>query len=181
MSDYNWRSAVGIGSVFFAIARILSAAILLIILVWAFQHFFRKTARDLIGNYATSLGYGMLYILGVPLLILIALVSVIGIPVGIFSLATYGLSLGFAHILTAVLVTYWWQEYHQVQWSNRKVILIATGVFILLKLISWIPFLGWLISLAAIAMTFGAILSELLRSKEEPVEMTPIEPGEMEI
>ncbi|PHN08211.1 bactofilin family protein [Flavilitoribacter nigricans] len=179
--DYSWHGAFGIGSALFTVGRILSAVVLLIILVWAFRKFFRNTAHDLIGHYAVSLGYGMLYLLGVPLLILIALVSIIGIPVGIFSLATYGLSLGFAHILTAILVTYWWQEYQQVRWKNGKVILVATGVFVLLKVVSWIPFLGWLISLMAIATTFGAILSELLRKKTETEVTAPLEASELEV
>lgn len=181
MDDYNWRKAMGIGSVLFTIGSILSAALLFVLLVWAFQNFFRNTARDLMDNYSTSLGYGILYLLGVPLLILVALISIIGIPVGIFSLATYGLSIGFAHILTAVLVTYWWQEYKQIAWPKRKVVLVAVGVFVLLKLISWIPILGWLISLAAVATTFGAILYELFRKKPEPEEMMATEVDEMEV
>lgn len=108
-------------------------------------------------------------------------ISIIGIPVGIFSLTTYGFSLGFAHILSSVLVTYWWQEYHQVQWSKRKVVLVAVGVFVLLKVVTSIPILGWLISAVVVAITFGAILAELLRKKGEPEEMAPIEVEEMQV
>lgn len=180
INDYDWKDAVGVGAVLFTVGRILSAALVIMILVWAFSNFFRRTSERLIGNYATSLGYGMLFLLGVPLLIVIAFITVIGIPVGLFSLATYGISLGFAHILTALLVTYWWQEYQQLQWNKTKAILVAVGVFALLKLVSWIPFIGWLISLAAVATTFGAILAELLRAKREPAEET-MEPSELSV
>lgn len=181
MDGNNWRKGMGFGSVLFTIGWVISAALLFVLLVWAFQNFFRNTAHHLIDNYATRLGYGILYLLGVPLLIVISLISIIGIPVGIFSLATYGFSLGFAHILTSVLVTYWWQEYHQVQWSKRKVVLVAVGVFVLLKVVTSIPILGWLISAVVVAITFGAILAELLRKKGEPEEMAPIEAEEMQV
>ena len=167
LDDKGWHRSLGVGFAFFSIARLLSAALLLLLLVWAFQDFFRRASLRLIDNYSKSLGYGVLYLLGMPLLILLALVTIIGIPVGLFSMATYGLTLGFAHVFTALLITYWWQAYQFQKWKKGQVILVASGIFVALKLISWIPIVGWLISFMAIAITFGAILMELLRTKRE--------------
>ncbi|MCB0633830.1 MAG: polymer-forming cytoskeletal protein [Lewinella sp.] len=168
--ENNWQRTLGVGTAFTFIVRVLSAALLLFLLVWAFPDFFQRLGAHVQDNYSKSLGYGLIYILGMPLVIILLFVTIIGIPLGLFSIAAYGFSLGWAHILAALLVAYWWQARRGEHWQNSKIVLVAVGVFVGLKLISWIPILGWLIALLVAAMAIGALIREWLQHRHKATE-----------
>lgn len=162
----DWEATFGLSAAAYFIFRLLAAAVIIALLVWMIGDFLRRTSERLNVNYPRSLGYGMAYIFGVPLLILLLLITVIGIPVGLFTAATYGFSLGWAPILAALLTVYWWQTHKGVHWKNGKVIGLALVVFAVLKLVSWIPILGWLVGLLVAAIAIGAVILELLHQRE---------------
>jgi hypothetical protein len=168
--ERSWRSAIGWSAGFWFIARLLSAGLILLLLNWAFPDFFRLGGKKLAHNYRRSLGYGLIYMLGMPLVIILLFITVIGIPVGLFSAATYGFSLGWAHILAALLSVYWWQARKEEHWKNSKIILVSLAVFAALKIISWIPLVGWLIALPASALALGAVILEILHREHKAAE-----------
>jgi cytoskeletal protein CcmA (bactofilin family) len=157
------------GFTYFFIFRLLAASLVIALLVALFRPFFERIGGPLRENWLAKFGTGILYFIGVPLAIVMVLVTVIGIPVALFALFLYIFSLVFAHALTAVIAAFAWERYRGYTWTKGQVILAAIGIFVLLKLISWIPFIGLLLSLVAVGIAFGSILQALVRRPVVPV------------
>ncbi|MBX9781706.1 MAG: hypothetical protein K2X48_00295 [Chitinophagaceae bacterium] len=137
----------------------LGMALLMILLVqYLFSATMKKAADTVFTDTAKSLGYGFLYFIGVPVLILVALVTVIGVPVGILLLTGYIFSLLLATVIAAVTASNWVNNRNKYQWSYWKLVFAAFGLFVLLKLVSLLPFAGSVILFVVGCICFGAIL-----------------------
>ncbi len=156
-SDINWRY-LGVGLVAFWIYRLLAAALILILLIWMFHHFFSRISEETTQNFANHLGYGFLYLIGLPVLIIIAFVTVIGIPVGMMMMTMYGLTIALGHILASLLIAYGLNAYYEKNWNRRNLFFVALGSYLALKFITIIPFLGFVVSLIIVTTAFGTIL-----------------------
>lgn len=57
-------------------------------------------------------------------------------------------------------------------WTKGQKMLSAIGIYVLLKVVSWIPFVGWFISLVVIAAALGIVLLGIFRKpKNTPSEL----------
>ena len=146
---------------FMAVIWYLGTATLMIFLT---QFLFSKTMRRASETVSTetlkSLGYGVLYLVGVPVAMVIAFITVIGIPIGLILLFGYVITMALASVITAVVAANWLNTKYNHNWGTGKMVLTATGIFIGLKLLSVTVFLGWLVVVASL-ITFGAILMNI--------------------
>lgn len=144
---------------FLAVVWYLIAAF---ILIWLGQWLFHKTFRDAAGTAQAepvrSLGYGFLYFAVVPVAVAFMFVSVVGIPVGLIVLLFYVLFLTLANIITALVGAHWIDRRKGYNWRPLQLVFAALGLLVLLKLLGFIPFLGWIVKIAAVLIVFGAIL-----------------------
>ena len=154
----NWRGALRAGAIGWLLYRVLAAALIILLLVWLFPRFWERVGLAVEEAPTRALGQGVLYFLGVPLLILLSLIVVIGIPVGLFLLGLYLFSITISHAIVALAGTYWLQERGERHWTTAQTVLVAIGLFVALKVISWVPFLGWIVSLLAVILAFGAVV-----------------------
>ncbi len=101
------------------------------------------------------LGVGSALLFGVPLLILLCIVSVLGIPIGLMLGAMYLVTL----YLRRVFVMLWLGQrlLKLVSHSSSAARVFVTGLVIYF-ILSLVPFVGGLITVATIATGFGAIL-----------------------
>ena len=132
------------------------------ILLWLGQRFFHKNFRDAADTAQKepmrSLGYGFLYFAAVPVAVAMLLVSVVGIPVGLIVLTFYILFLTLANIITALVGAHWIDQRKGYNWRPIQLVLVALGLLVVLKLLGFIPFLGWIAKIVAVFIAFGAIV-----------------------
>lgn len=154
---------------FLALIWYLGTAVLMIFLT---QYFFSKTMRrasDTVSSKTLkSLGYGFLYLVGVPVAMVIAFITVIGIPVGLILLFGYILTMALATVITSVVAANWFNTKYMRNWGMGQLVGIATGIFIVLKLLSLTFIFGWLV-IVAILIALGAILLNTNWRRKETV------------
>lgn len=156
-SDINWQY-FGLGLVAFWIYRLLVSALFIALLIWMFHRFFYRNSEETNQNYASHLGYGFLYVIGLPLLITIAFVTVVGIPVGFVLMMFYGLTIALGHILASLLIAYGINFYYEKDWNRRMLFLVSISSYLALKIIGAIPLLGFVFSILVVMTAFGTIL-----------------------
>lgn len=137
-------------------------AFLLVMLV---QYFFGGTMQRA-GEVATvavwkSFGIGLLFWLGVPVAIAVAFVSLIGVPVGLILLVMYLLLLMLALVVASVVVANWMNSRSGSGWGYWRMVLASLGVFVLLKILSFTPVLGWLLLVILVCICYGAVLQSI--------------------
>lgn len=159
--DYekDWFSR---GFSFFSIYRLLAGALLIVVLLLLFERFFQRSAEDLPGQWLNRFGMGMLYLIGLPVAVIFLLITVIGIPFGLFALLFYIFTLVFAPALTATVGANVLEQNRGLSWTKGQRILVALGILVLLRLLSWVPVLGWLAVLVLVSIAFGSLLKVTL-------------------
>lgn len=155
--EFSWKG-FGIAALGFWIFYLFSAFLVILLLNWAFSDFFNSAATNFEQGFLKSLGYGLLYIFGLPLLIMITFVIVIGIPIGLFLSGFYLFSLLFGHLVTALLLSHYLRQRSDAKWSFWNVVLLALAIAAVFRLLTAIPILGWVLSLAIIAVGFGLLV-----------------------
>lgn len=132
------------------------------ILIWLGQRLFARVFSNAAGTAQTepvrSLGYGFLYFVAVPVAIVLLFITVVGIPVGMIALLFYILFFALANIITALVGAHWLDRRRGHNWRPIQLVFVALGLLVLLKLLGSIPFIGWIVKVAAVFIAFGAIL-----------------------
>lgn len=130
----------------------LASALLIwfLIRIWR-PAFWNNTARPLAEKPLKTLGVGLLTLLVVPPMIILAMVTVIGIPAGFMLSAVYSFSLYLSRIIVAVFIGQWvakrfkWPELHKGVW----LVLLGLAVLGLLGLPPYVKFLSSLLTVMA--------------------------------
>ncbi|MEJ1222861.1 polymer-forming cytoskeletal protein [Sediminicola sp. 1XM1-17] len=165
LSLYNF----GAFSFGLALFYILSILVIIILFHALFKNQFPTITTDVEGNTWNVLGNGLIYLFGVPLLILITCITLIGIPIGLFILVTYLFSLLFGHVLAALLFTYYWNQRNEKQWGFWAMVFLTLGFALILRLVTLVPILGWIISVVALSFTYGLFIKKVIRKKQAVV------------
>lgn len=141
-----WLKMLWIGSLFVTV----------IVLVFAFPKQLKETGSTILQKPGISVAWGALGIIGTFVLILLLLVTIIGVPLALFTLAMFlwiiylsQLSLGvvLAHRLFRTEEKSGWPLF----WG------IAVGLLVV-QVLTLIPYVGALINLGGLLFGFGAIL-----------------------
>lgn len=154
----------------FMIYRLLSAALLITLLISFFDKFFSKNTgqlREHLGNY---IGTGSAFIFGVPILAGLAFVTIIGIPVGLIMMGSYGVAMTLAGSLTAIIAAYELEKYLKRDWSKGAMIAVSIATFAVLKLVGMMAFPGKLIVFAVTLLAVGAVIQWLRQGWRKPDE-----------
>jgi hypothetical protein len=168
--EMDWQH-FGVGVAMFWIWRLLSGALLVILLVALFSHFFSNTVDHFYQKYINKFGWGILYLFGLPLAIVVLFVTVIGIPLGLIAGAFYVVSLMLCHALTAVVGAFELQRYMGKTWSKSQLMLVSMGLFAGLKILMLIPFLGAFLSLVLASIALGSVLMNIFKKRQPEVTM----------
>jgi len=149
---------------------ILSAFLVILVLHALFKNAFSNAVEGLENNLLKSFGYGLVYLIGIPLLIILALIMIIGIPLGLFITTVFIFSLLFGHLIAALLLVYYLKDRYQKSWGFWGVTFLALLCAVALRLLTIIPFAGVLISVIILSITYGALTLKVLHSKQRLVE-----------
>ncbi len=168
----DWKY-LGLSLFVFWVLYAFSVLLTLILLVFLFHKIVSESGQLVSRAYLQNFGYGAAYFLGLPLLTLFLFVTVIGIPLGLVTLHLYLFSLLFAYSISAVILAESIKTRYKKNWGKWNTVGIAALVFLGLKLISFIPFLGIFIAMVFIGTAFGSLLFYLFtaRKKQAPVSV----------
>lgn len=151
--NYFWK-LLGIGS---------ALLIWLIMRLWQ-PTFWKKTSERIYDKPLKTMGIGALVLIVTPIIIVLFMITVIGIPVGILLGMLYGVSIYVSKIIVATFLGYWamnqfgWREIHLGVW------LFLLG-YVILMLLTMIPYFGGVLQLFIIIYGLGALLGINLKKK----------------
>ncbi|MDZ7846444.1 MAG: hypothetical protein U5L96_06590 [Owenweeksia sp.] len=78
--DFDGDDWSGPGLLGFILYGVLASFLLTILLIFSFKKYFINAATRWKGDFFKSFGFGILYIVGVPVAIIVLFISIIGIP-----------------------------------------------------------------------------------------------------
>ncbi len=163
---FDWRWG---GAVFFilSVGYILAAFLVVLSLHLLFGKQFLAATTSWRTDIAKSFGYGMAYLLGTPILIVILLAIIIGIPIGLFLLSLYIFSLVFGIPIASLLFVNYFNESQDRKWNKGTVVIMALVTVVIIRFVILIPFVGWLIGLVIMAAAFGAFIESWVKARKE--------------
>lgn len=136
------------------IYSILSAFLMAILLHLLFKEKIKNLKNIIINKNYKTIGYGAIILFLTPIASLIAMITVIGIPIAIIALIIWGIMLFLSTILVALAVgDYFFKliKKEKLSWYLKALV----GI-ILMTIICAVPFVGWFIKLIAALIGLGS-------------------------
>ena len=126
-----------------------------------------KRGADTIRKHPwASLGWGTVLLIVTPISALIVGVTIIGIPLGLISLILYGIAIYITQIIIGLFIGKWIiGSFGKVETRAAMIGALALGLAIF-RLARLVPYLGFIMGLAAILFGLGALL---ISQKQQPV------------
>lgn len=135
-----------------------TALLMLLIIQYLFSNSFIKASNAVATRTLKSLLYGFLFFIAVPVASVIVMITIIGIPIGLLLLFSYIILVLLTTVISSLVYANWLSNRYNKKWSYGQLTITAFGIFILLKLVSLIFFIGWLLTLLVICIAYGGIL-----------------------
>ena len=157
VTEISWKKSLW-GFTAFIVLYALAMLLLLLFVNYLFRSYFERAAKNMEKDMVKSLVYGVLYLVATPMLAAFLLITIIGIPISFLVFALYGFSLLVGRVMAAVLLSHFLKHRYSKNWGSGMLLLVSIGIFIALRLVSFIPFIGWLISLTVLSLTFGQLI-----------------------
>lgn len=156
----NWYF-LGKGTALGVIWYVVTVFLFIIALEYLFSRTFDKAGHTISHTMFRSMLYGFIFFIGIPVVIVFLLLSIIGIPIGLLFIFTYAGLLVLATIITSLVMANWLRFRFGYAWNYWQLVFAALGIFIVLKLVTFTPFLGWLLMVLIAFIAFGAILRNI--------------------
>jgi cytoskeletal protein CcmA (bactofilin family) len=137
--------------------ELLAALGLCALIMWRWRRQALELLTEARDAFWPSLGRGIAYGILVPIAAILLLVSFVGSLPGIVLILIYVVSLILTKALGGMLFGAWLMQILQKRQTMHLTWLSALGGVFILRVVSLIPVVGWIISLAAMLVTFGVI------------------------
>ena len=127
--------------------------------------FFRQTMRDFL-DFARSrpipkAGMGFVYLVVVPVAVLILFLMIVTIPVALIATAVYVIAIYLGSILASLAVGEWViKRFRKDQLVPSMILSLIVGI-VLVKILTHIPIIGWLIALVVVCYGLGSLVNFL--------------------
>ena len=158
-----WLGGMAVGLFFW---YIFAAFLLLLVIQLVFGRQLKAASASLMIRIGENIGYGFLYVFGVPVIIVILFGLFIGIPIGLFILFLYAFSLLFSYSIASLLFVHHLNKQRAMNWAPIIIVLLALLVVFILRIITFIPVLGWLIGLLIVVWTYGSLINHYLKNRQ---------------
>jgi len=148
----------------FVLFKVIALTITALILVWLFKDFSYSVIRSVIKSPLRMLGRGFIVLVVIPAASIILFITLFGIPLGLIAMLSYGLLVLITSAYAGVVAGAW--VIQLIRKSDRAVITWKTvvGGVVLLAIVGFIPFIGWIIGLFVFLVTLGSI-TDLVHKK----------------
>ena len=149
---------LGAATIFRLLWYLGMALLMILILQYLFSATMKKAADTVFNSTLKSLGFGFLFFIAVPVAAVVAFITIIGVPVGLVLVFSYIALILLATVITSVVATNWFNNRNNYKWNYWRMVFVSFGIFIVLKLVSLTPFVGWLVMILLVCISFGGIL-----------------------
>lgn len=163
----EWSSAAAAGLVLvLAVAGIVYAMVMLVLVRWALGWRLAAAGSHLLHAPVGSLGLGLAYMAATPLLGALLLGSLLFAPLGIVLLALWLLGFFFYQYIAALVLAHVLSS--RMGWATTPTthLLLALAVLAFVGALAVIPFIGWVIAIAANTAALGALIATLQHKKK---------------
>jgi cytoskeletal protein CcmA (bactofilin family) len=138
---------------------LLATAVLIGLLLLATKTFFTDSAKKLVKSPGISFLKGLIYFVATPVVVVLLMVTVIGLPVAMILGLLYVISLMLAKAITAITWVRYIDLKYKYAWGPWSVFGLSVVAYLVLKLLALIPIVGWLACFVLCSMAFGAVLT----------------------
>ncbi len=163
------KAAAGFAT-FFSIISFVSALIVGLLLLRFIPIFSLQVADLIMAKPWLTLGVGILTLIVAPILFIVLLITVVGIPLAFLFLAGFLILTYFAKIFAAIFLGNWISRFDT--FKKTSIYLLFIGGLVIYYLVGLIPLLGGLVDFVLSTMAIGAIVIQkkttwtLLNSKK---------------
>ncbi|MFH1598584.1 MAG: hypothetical protein ABIB97_06020 [Patescibacteria group bacterium] len=164
LPSISWKALAGWGAgfyFFFKLVRLFGLLVVGLVLIALFHKKLYAITEEMLKKPAVYMGWGLVYLIVIPIILFLLLLTVIGIPLALIAGLLYGIVLYLTQIFAGLLIG---KKVLQSINKDKEVSLtwaMIMGVFLYLILVS-IPVIGWLVHLVAVIWILGA-MAELLK------------------
>ncbi|MCF7844744.1 MAG: hypothetical protein K9M03_02870 [Kiritimatiellales bacterium] len=137
---------------------LLSAALIILILILATNKFPKEAAKLINKKTWKSLFMGLAFFIMTPIVAMLFLISIIGAPIALFMMMSYGFAIFFAKALTAFVFASFIALHYKKKWGKVALFFVSIALFVLMKLLGFVPVIGWIINIILILIAFGALM-----------------------
>lgn len=145
-------------------------------LLFVFPRFTDGMGERTIDSPGRTAGAGLLALIGIPILLVVIAITIVGIPISIMGIFAYALLVWIAYVLGRYVVGAWALSY--TDFEGRWLALLIG--FVAIAVLSYVPLVGWVFELAALLLGLGAIVlgvRALYRARGEPEAPVEAEGG----
>ena len=158
-TNFNWEGFGWIGRLGWWFAVSMSTLVVGLVLIWLAGRGalgISDAGRNRVG---ASIGWGLLAFFGLPIVGILALVTIVGIPLGLGLLAALALIYALGYGASA------WIVGRRVVREPASWILAFLAGWAILRVVALVPFLGGLMWFIAVAFGLGALLVAVTRAR----------------
>lgn len=149
----QWKQLGYVGEIF----SFLSKLIILLILIKIFGQKIKQISDT--NSFWSMMGWGLITLIVTPILILMMMMTVIGIPLAVITLITYSICLYLTGIIISILVGHFMSEKGYLKVKNHY--LQGIVGLLLLTLVGLIPVVGGLVKFIVLLLGLGFIFKNL--------------------
>ncbi len=137
----------------------LGLLVLASVLVWALPEFFRHAAETLRTRFPLSLLLGFALLVCLPVAAVLFLVTIIGVPLGLLTIALYPVLLLVGYVCTGIGLGHWMAARLGPAWSQSNAGRISGAVLgvLIIGLLARVPWLGALVMFVALLAGLGTL------------------------
>ena len=96
----------------------------------------------------------------------------IGIPIGLILMFLYVVLVLLATVIASLVFANWYNHRFEKVWGFWQIILASMAMFVLFKLVTFTPFLGWVIMIMIACIAFGALVRNINWKREDQIAVT---------
>jgi hypothetical protein len=177
IEDKNWADTLSSPAWGFAgwfgwwLAVTVSTAVVGVLLLLLAPRMLAAAERGARGRMWPALGWGVLWAIALPIVALLALVTLVGIPFGV------ALLLALVPLLVVAYMTFAWLLGRRIVKAPASPWLALLAGWGILRVLALIPVVGFLVGLVATVLGLGALVLALWRARRPETPVPPEAPG----
>ena len=176
-AEADTETGFSIGSVVPSIIGLIMTAVYGTVLLLVFPRLTVAASNQLLENTIMSIGMGIVFLIVVPIVSVLVMITVIGIPLGLIALLLYGIALFSAQVFVGMtlgrLILSFFSD------GNRRMIqflglllglLILFGVSFIPYVGPWAPLIVVILGLGGLMLAIGRLRHDQARGSAQPAE-----------
>lgn len=166
------KTAVVVSTFTDFVVKIITALVVIALIVYISNYKYENKDIKPV-EYVKDIAWGVLYLIMIPVISVVLMITIIGIPLGIVGFILYFLSLYIAIPVTSIEISNLILKENNTKIKN---IFVALAIFVGFKIIGYIPSIGELIRFLAVLFGLRTIIKAILnkrpkKEKEDVVEI----------